>query len=492
MLEREAKLAVAAEFHLPALDGVIQGARVAPVEDVQLETIYYDTPDFRLARWGCSLRLRQGEGWTLKLPSPSEGPALSRRELTFEGEGRRPPEAAIALVLAYVRRSTLGPVATLSTLRHRIRLTDSAGAAVAEVVDDEVSVIQGLRVATRFRQIEVELAPASSDAVLDPLLARLRSAGAANEQGPPKHLVALGRRAMEPPEVAPVAVGPSASAAELVTQTIAESVAVLFRFDPGIRLGDDPEDIHRVRVATRRLRSQLRTFRPLLRREWSDPLRDELRWLAAGLGAVRDRQVMRHRLEARVDELAPGDVAALHTLAGELGVESDESRSRLVLDMRTDRYLDLLDRLVDAARAPALLPEADQPAQSVVPPLVRADWQRLRKAVKELPETPEDADLHQVRILAKRARYAAEAAEPVAPKRATAFAEAAADLQTVLGDHQDTVSTRAWLRNAAQGTVAFVAGQLHTLERDDARAARELWNRKWKLLDRKSLRRWMI
>ncbi|HYM96726.1 MAG TPA: CYTH domain-containing protein, partial [Candidatus Sulfotelmatobacter sp.] len=62
------KLAVAPGFHLPALDGVIAGASVAPAEDVRLETIYYDTPDFRLARWGCSLRLREGEGWTLKLP----------------------------------------------------------------------------------------------------------------------------------------------------------------------------------------------------------------------------------------------------------------------------------------------------------------------------------------------------------------------------------------------------------------------------------------
>jgi CHAD domain-containing protein len=493
MLEREVKLTVGPEFQLPPLDGLLQGAHVAPGEDLQLETVYYDTPDFRLARWGCSLRLRQGEGWTLKLPSSSEGPALARQELTFPDQGRRPPEAAVALVLAYVRRSMLVPVATLSTHRHRVRLMDPAGGLLAEVVDDNVSVIQGLRVANRFRQVEVELGADSAVETLDPLLARLRAAGAGSDQAPPKVLLALGRRAAEPPEVSPPEVSPTSSAAVLIRKTIADSVVILFRHDPGVRLGDDPEDVHRARVATRRLRSQLRTFEPLLRQEWADPLREELRWLAVGLGAVRDKQVMRLRLEQRSVELAPEDGAVLTGLTGELGAESEESRSRLVLDMRSDRYIDLLERLVTAARSPALLPEAEEPAASVVPPLARADWRRLRKAVSGLPADPSDTDLHQVRILAKRARYAAEAAAPIAGKRAAAFADAAAELQTVLGEHQDTVSTRRWLREAGQGRLAFVAGELYAMERDAALAARQEWRPKWKkLLDRKRLRGWMI
>src|SRR5437588_489585 len=158
MVEREAKLAAGPDFHLPPLDGLIQGARAAPVETVRMETVYYDTPGLRLARWGCSLRLREGEGWTLKLPSSSDGAFLSRRELAFAGEGRRPPEAAVALLLAYVRHSSLAPVATLSTLRRRVRLSDAAGSPLAEVVDDEVAVLDGLRVANRFSQLEVELA----------------------------------------------------------------------------------------------------------------------------------------------------------------------------------------------------------------------------------------------------------------------------------------------------------------------------------------------
>src|SRR5205823_13782515 len=81
---------------------------------------------------------------------------LERQELTFQG-GVKPPAAALEVVRAYVRKAVLVPVARLSTLRRRVRLLDESGARVAEVVDDEVSVRDGRRVAARFREIEVEI-----------------------------------------------------------------------------------------------------------------------------------------------------------------------------------------------------------------------------------------------------------------------------------------------------------------------------------------------
>src|SRR5438105_15283397 len=155
MLEREVKLAVTPGFRLPDRDDIAAAVATTPVDEQRLETVYYDTPDLRLARWGCTLRLRQGEGWTLKLPTTSEGPTLTRRELEFPGSGSRPPEAAVALVLAYVRRSTLVPVGSLSTLRRRVQLKYREGAVLADVVEDDVSVIQGLRVVARFHEVEV-------------------------------------------------------------------------------------------------------------------------------------------------------------------------------------------------------------------------------------------------------------------------------------------------------------------------------------------------
>src|SRR6266699_3166005 len=94
--EREVKLGAGPAFHLPSLEGVVEGAVVGPPEVLRLETVYHDTPDLRLARWGVSLRHRAGEGWTLKLApaSKTEGSALERNELTYSGGPKKPPEAA--------------------------------------------------------------------------------------------------------------------------------------------------------------------------------------------------------------------------------------------------------------------------------------------------------------------------------------------------------------------------------------------------------------
>src|ERR1700704_1303104 len=132
MLEREVKLGAGPAFHLPELDGVIDGLGASPPETVRLETVYYDTPDLRLARWGVSLRHRAGEGWTRKLPPKAAagqppGQMLEREELTFQGGAKKPPEAAVAIVRAYVRKAELVAVARLSTVRRRVRLGDAAG-----------------------------------------------------------------------------------------------------------------------------------------------------------------------------------------------------------------------------------------------------------------------------------------------------------------------------------------------------------------------------
>src|SRR6202171_4885372 len=269
MLEREVKLGAGPAFHLPDLSGVVEGVAVGPQEAVRLETVYYDTPDLRLARWGVSLRHRAGEGWTLKLPprAPAAGqPAgqlLERDRLTFQGGAKKPPEAAVAIVRAYVRKAELVPVARLSTLRRRVRLVDAAGVRVAEGVDGEVSGRDGRRVAPRFREIEVEVAPQQNGAaggIIDPLVMRLRGAGAGAPDPTPKHIRALGPRATEPPEVAPQPVQADSPAKDVIKHVLAESIASLLKHDPLIRTSGDPEAVHQARVATRKLRSHLRTF----------------------------------------------------------------------------------------------------------------------------------------------------------------------------------------------------------------------------------------
>ena len=493
-VEREVKLGAGPAFHLPDLAGVIDGVAVTPPEAVRLETVYYDTPDLRLARWGVSLRHRAGEGWTLKLPGATTGPVLQRDELTFQGGSKRPPDAALAVVRAYVRKADLVPVARLSTLRKRVRLVDAAGARLAEVVDDEVSVRDGRRVAARFREIEVEVAANGDggDGIVTPLVTRLRGAGAGAPDPTPKHIRALGPRALEPPEVAAEAVTPNAPAKEVIRHVLAESVANLLHHDPLVRTSADPEAVHQARVATRKLRSNLRTFGPLLDPEWTEPLRAELGWLAMGLGAVRDREVLLDRLRERAKSLPSADQRSAGSLLQLLEKEIAAVRKKLMADLDSTRYVDLLERLVAASHTPATTPEADQPAAAVLPALATGPWRRLRSAVRQLPDPPSDPELHRIRILAKRARYAAEAVAPVVGGAAEAFARAAAKLQTVLGEHQDSVTAQAWLRSApTSGRRAFVAGELIALEHIAAEKARAQWTKAWKALDRKRLRAWM-
>src|SRR5262249_20554557 len=126
---------------------------------------------------------------------------------------------------------------------------------------------------------------------------------------------------------------------------------------------------------------------------------------------------------------------------------------------------------------------------------VREPWGRLRATVDELPEDPPDAQLHEVRIEAKRCRYAAEAVAPAIGKRARAFAKAIADLQDVLGEHQDAVVAEAWLRevaSAAIGREVFVAGQLASPERLEIDRTRKAWGEVWQAASKKKLRQWLL
>jgi inorganic triphosphatase YgiF len=167
--EREAKLGAGPAFDLPDLEGVIDGLTATAFPQRHLDAVYYDTHDLRLARWGITVRHRTGEddGWTVKLPEDGGGEAtLVRNELAFPGaRAAGPPPPVADLVRAHVRTSTLAPVARLRTRRTPVELRDEQGRRLAEVVDDEVSVFEGRRVAARFREVEVELdedAPAGS------------------------------------------------------------------------------------------------------------------------------------------------------------------------------------------------------------------------------------------------------------------------------------------------------------------------------------------
>ncbi|MDQ6797203.1 MAG: CYTH and CHAD domain-containing protein [Actinomycetota bacterium] len=491
--EREVKLGAWAGFRLPELGGVLDGVTSAPMAKRDLKAVYYDTSDLRLARWGVTVRHRTGEGtaWTVKLPEGEEGPALVRREVSCDGPPDRVPDEALGLVCAYLRREPLVVVANIDTKRSGVTLSDVEGLAVAEVVDDEVSVLHDGRVAARFREVEVEVADRAPPGLIDAVVRRLRKAGAGRPDATPKLVRALGERALRPAELSEVDLGERPTAAEVIRATMVASVIRILRHDAGVRIGDDPEDIHQARVGTRRLRSDLRTFSPLLAEIWVGSLRGELKWVAAELGAVRDADVLTERLRRQAEELPGRDGAGLAPLFRRLAKEREEAGARLLVSMSSDRYLELLDRLVAAARAPDLRAEADEPADQVVAELVGRPWRHLKKTVGQLPPEPSDGELHEVRIRAKRTRYAAEAATPAVGSGAKAFAKKLARLQEILGDHHDAVVAEEWLRLAADGATAaeaLAAGELIAVQRAEEAACRAAWPAAWKRVAKKKRR----
>lgn len=494
--EREVKLSAWAGFTLPPLEGVAEDVTVGQLPLRTLDAVYYDTADLRLARWGVSLRHRTGDGtgWTVKLPEGEDGPALVRREVPFAGSAGSPPDAALDLVRAYVRSAELVPVARLQTRRQGVELRDGEGQRLLEVVDDEVTVLDGERVAARFREVEVEAGDRAPDNLLDSVVGRLREAGAGAPDPTPKIVRALGSRAVAGPEVSVPELGDEPTGAEVVRAAIAASVCRVLVHDAGVRLGDDPEDVHQARVGTRRLRSDLRTFRPLLAVDWAESLREELKWAAAALGAVRDADVLTDRLRSQAAGLPEVDAAGFAPVLRRLADEREAARVALLEAMASDRYVALLDRLVEAATAPQLTAEAQAPAGDTLPPLVAGQWRKLRTAVRKLPSNPADEELHAVRIRAKRTRYAAEAAIPAEGKPARRFAKAVADVQEVLGDHNDAVVAEGWLRAAveqADVAQALALGELIALQRGAAAHCRREWRKAWKAADRKKLRKWL-
>jgi CHAD domain-containing protein len=495
MKEREAKLAVPPGFDLPELGGLDDGFLAEPQPVRRLRTTYYDTADLRLARWEASLRWRPGEGWTVKLPEGQHGVLLVRAEHVFAGDGRRPPAEALALVRPFVRTASLSPTVRMRTLRRPVELREPGGSRLGEVVDDEVQVLDGSRILSRFRELEIELDEGADTDLLEQVVEQLLEAGAEAADPTPKYLRALaGRERVLGPEVVQPEVDEGSSVEELLRHDLATSTLRLFRHEAGVRIGEDPEAVHQARVATRRIRSTLRTFSKLLDEEWTDRLRGDLKWLADLLGAVRDTDVLLERFEDHLAGLPDTDVKAGRRLLAKLSDQRDQARRRLLGAMAQEKYAVLLDDLVAAAAAPALLPGADGPAAEVMPPLVTRPWRRLRKEVRQAEDDPPDEVLHQIRIRAKRARYAAEAVEPVFGKPAEDFADAIADLQGVLGDHQDAVVGEGWLREAAASArrdVAIVAGLLIAAERASAADTRDRWREIWKAASRKSLRAWL-
>ncbi|MCX5382452.1 CYTH and CHAD domain-containing protein [Streptomyces sp. NBC_00083] len=491
---------------LPELTRVPGIAGVVDQGVVDLDAVYYDTPDLRLDAGSLTLRRRTGgadAGWHLKLPV-SEGVRDEVRAPLCD----EPPPELTALVRARVRAGRLVPVVRLLSSREVRHLLADDGTLLAELSIDTVRA-EGLTEgasSTAWTEIEVELADGVHDeSILDGVEKQLRKAGIRPSTSASK--VARALRETAPPQAredsraradgASGGTGDASGAsgedracgraAEPADGTAGAEVLrylrrqrdVLVAHDPAVRR-DLPDAVHRMRVATRRLRSAFRSYAKVVDRAVTDPLGDELKWLAGELGADRDREVLTQRLRAHLKAvprtLRLGPVRARLRVWSAARSAGTRRRTLAVLD--GERYLALLDALDALLAAPPLRPAAARPAAEVLAKAVLKDHRRLAgridTALALAPGRRRDIALHEARKAAKRARYAAEAAKPLLGGPAKKAARRVKAVQGLLGDHQDSVVARETLRLlAAQahaaGESAFTWGLLYG--REEAAAA---------------------
>jgi CHAD domain-containing protein len=321
-------------------------------------------------------------------------------------------------------------------------------------------VLSGQHVTRRFRELEIELV-GGDERTLRRLERELRKAGATSGEQRPKLFRALD---LEVPEVTSTA-PKDASSTEALAITLAEHARRVLLHDPGTRLGSDPEELHKLRVSTRRLRAYLRAARPLLDPTWTKELRDELGWLGRSLGPARDLDVLVAYVTGELEALGD-DADAGPSLLAELADERARARHQVVEAISSDRYLALLDRL-DEIGSPALSGE-----QVPLTKLWQREWKRASKALDGLSDESTDEELHAARIKVKRARYAAELAAHELGKDGERFAEAAARLQDVLGEHQDASVAEERIRAWGERSSGVTAGLLVCRQHDRRAAAR--------------------
>jgi len=503
--EVERKFDVQPGAVLPDLAGV---AAVSEAVESQLDATYFDTADARLARHHITLRRRTGgddAGWHLKLPAGQDERTEVRRPL---GRATRTVPVALAReVRAIVRDRRLVPIAVLHTDRIERRLLDGDGNTLATIADDTVHgqrLDDGAQQESTWREVEVELV--DGDRVfLEAVSSTLGAAGLTPSQSSSKLARVLGDLGdSSQPDQAAGPEGPSRAgsptAGEVVLGHLREQVNQLVTRDRGAR-SDEPDAVHQMRVATRRLRSALATFRPFLDRGRTDPVREELQWLGQALGGARDAEVLHWRLRdlvaGQLDELVLGPVRRRVDL--EMGRKHKAALSDLVATLDGERYLRLLDALDDLVNNPPLTARAGKPAHRQLPVMVGRAAGRVDRAAQAVADdlTPQARDraLHEVRKSAKRARYAAETAVPVAGKPARRLANRMKALQDVLGEHQDSVAAQAQLLELAigaqqAGESGFTYGLIYAQERVRASDARHAYETALRRASTRRTRRW--
>ncbi|MFI6564298.1 CHAD domain-containing protein [Streptomyces sp. NPDC050534] len=487
------------KYAAPAADDIswlTELAGVGPVVSLadrgihELDAVYYDTEDLRLTSGGASLRRRTGgtdEGWHLKLPLSGDSREEVRLPLSEDV-----PEELGELTLSRTRGAPLRPVVRIRSTRSVRDLLDAQGVAVAELSLDSVRadsrLVPGLH--AMWTEMEVELAEGGDPKLLKRIEKVLTKNGIERASSPSKVARALQETTPAPDGETGAGIEPG-SAGAYVQAYVERLVRALSDLDPAVRR-DRPDAVHKMRTTIRRLRSCLRSYRSVLDREVTDPVRAELKWLAGELALERDHEVLRDRLTAGVKEL-PGEIV-LGPVSARLqawdAAEQAEARRRTLAALASPRYLELLESLTRLLEDPPLRAKASGRPEKVLAKAIGKEHVRLRRrmdrALALAAGSERDAAIHHARKTAKRVRYATEAARPALGKPAKRLGKRMKNVQQISGDHHDGVVARDLLRHLAiaahaAGEPGFTWGVLYGEEKatGEARARQlpEAWER---------------
>jgi CHAD domain-containing protein len=458
------------------------GLTVAPEPTVGITDSYYDTDDWRLYRAGYALRVRETDGdveATMKSLEPAEDSLRRRREITEPlkdgkpatlGQARGPVGERSRML---VGKREVRRLFQIQSRRQRFALLRE-DARVGEVSLDASEIPLGGE-PVGLRRVEVEI-----DAALGPdlhgFVDEMRSALDLSPATLSKYETGLYAGGHDPEGdtgFGPTRIDPSMSVGEVAFAVLRRQFAELRSHEGGTRLGEDPEELHDMRVPTRRMRAAMKVFQDVLpeKARW---LRQELRWVARVLGDVRDLDVQIERFQAWKDEADGESSEALDRIIGIAERWRAAARENLLAVLDSDRYERLEVSFAQMLRrGPGTEgSQADgqdrvgEPITAASPALVSRRHRKWRKAAKRLDASSPPEAFHDVRKKGKRLRYTLEFVSEVYGEPVREFVKPLKTLQDDLGDHQDAVVAARYLRELGTNTrgtrvpraVAFAMG----------------------------------